>query len=207
MFDVDILSDIASLYPEAKAVHMVRDGRDVAVSQMHQLWKTARDLGGISDLEPHELAKREAFYRDPQAFLASREGIFSEERLRRVAEEWQANVGKAIEDGPALLGEGYTEVRYERLLEEPKAEVRRLFGFLGSDASEKTVTRCVVSASFETRSGRERGRENYSLYHGKHRKGIAGDWKNVFTEQNKREFKAAAGDLLVRMGYEKDDDW
>jgi len=207
LFDVDILSDIASLYPEAKAVHIIRDGRDVAVSQMHQLWKTARDLGGISDLEPHELAKREAFYWDPQAFLASREGIFSEGRLRRVAEEWQANVGKAIEDGPALLGEGYTEIKYERLLEEPKAEVRRLFGFLGSDASEKTVTRCVVSASFETRSGRERGRENYALDHGKHRKGIAGDWKNVFTERDKEIFKDAAGDLLIELGYERNGAW
>lgn len=36
---------------------------------------------------------------------------------------------------------------------------------------------------------------------------MAGDWKNVFTEKNKQEFKAAAGDLLVRMGYEEDNDW
>lgn len=116
-------------------------------------------------------------------------------------------MGKAIEDGPALLGEGYTEVRYERLLEEPKAEARRLFGFLGSDASEKTVTRCVVSASFETRSGRKRSRENYSLDHGKHRKGIAGDWNNVFTERDKEIFKDAAGDLLIELGYESNDAW
>jgi hypothetical protein len=41
----------------------------------------------------------------------------------------------------------------------------------------------------------------------KHRKGIAGDWKNVFTEQNKQDFKAAAGELLIELGYEEDDNW
>jgi hypothetical protein len=57
------------------------------------------------------------------------------------------------------------------------------------------------------RSGRERGQENYTLDHGKHRKGIAGDWKNVFTERDKAVFKEAAGNLLIELGYEKDDNW
>ncbi len=63
---------------------------------------------------------------------------------------------------------------------------------------------CVSAATFERLSGgRKRGREAASFY----RKGIAGDWKNVFTEQNKQEFKAAAGDLLIELGYEEDNDW
>jgi Sulfotransferase domain len=76
--------------------------------------------------------------------------------------------------------------------------------FLGADASERTVRRCVDAASFEKLAeGRERGQEAASFF----RKGIAGDWKNVFTEQDKRDFKAVAGDLLVALGYEEDDDW
>ena len=39
------------------------------------------------------------------------------------------------------------------------------------------------------------------------RKGIIGDWKNYFTEEHKKKFKAIAGDLLIKLGYEKDDKW
>jgi len=36
---------------------------------------------------------------------------------------------------------------------------------------------------------------------------VAGDWRNVFTEEDKRIFKEAAGDLLVELHYEKDNEW
>jgi len=207
LFTTDILTETSIIYPEAKVIHIIRDGRDVAVSRMHQLWKTAKDLGGISELEPEELAKRQAFYQSPQQFLASGEGIFLEERLRNTAEDWSENVGRAVEDGPTLLRDIYTEVRYEDLLERPEEESKRLLEFLGADAGEKTIGRCVEAASFEGRSGRERGQENYTLHHGKHRKGVAGDWKNVFTEQDRATFKEVAGDLLIKLGYEKDNSW
>ena len=40
-----------------------------------------------------------------------------------------------------------------------------------------------------------------------YRKGIVGDWRNHFTEDHRRVFKQVAGDLLIRLGYEKDTDW
>jgi len=43
---------------------------------------------------------------------------------------------------------------------------------------------------------------------GTFRKGQPGNWKEYFTEDNKRRFKAVAGDLLTRLGYEESDqDW
>jgi len=39
------------------------------------------------------------------------------------------------------------------------------------------------------------------------RSGKTGEWKKHFTEEHKRIFKDAAGDLLIRLGYEKDNDW
>jgi hypothetical protein len=201
-----ILGEMAAIYPEAKVIHIIRDGRDQAVSRMHHVWKSEA-RGGVATPEPEELAKREAFYRDPQRFLASGQGIFVEERLRLLAEEWGTRVGKTVEDGPSLLGSNYAEVRYEDLLERPEEETKRLLEFLATDGSREVVGRCVEAANFEKMAGRERGRENYALDHGKHRKGIAGDWKNVFTEQDKAIFKEAAGDLLIELGYERDDRW
>ncbi len=39
------------------------------------------------------------------------------------------------------------------------------------------------------------------------RSGKTGGWKQHFTEDHKKLFKDVAGDLLVRLGYEKDNDW
>ena len=43
---------------------------------------------------------------------------------------------------------------------------------------------------------------------GTFRRASPGNWKEYFTEDNKRRFKTVAGDLLSRLGYEEDDqDW
>ena len=39
------------------------------------------------------------------------------------------------------------------------------------------------------------------------RSGKTGEWKKHFTEEHKRMFKDVAGDLLVKLEYEKDNDW
>jgi len=39
------------------------------------------------------------------------------------------------------------------------------------------------------------------------RSGKTGEWKKYFTGEHKRIFKDAAGDLLIRLGYEKDNNW
>jgi hypothetical protein len=200
LLDAEIVREIRAICPEAKVIHIIRDGRDVAISAMHQRWNRAVDQGGSIKTTPEQLAKREAYRKDPQELLKTDEGIFPEGFIRKGARRWCARVSKTMKDGPALLGANYAEVKYEDLLENPAEELRRLLEFLGADASEQVVSGCVSAATFERLSGgRKRGREAASFY----RKGIAGDWKNVFTEQNKQEFKAAAGDLLIELGYEE----
>jgi hypothetical protein len=39
------------------------------------------------------------------------------------------------------------------------------------------------------------------------RSGKTGEWKKHFTDEHKKIFKDTAGDLLARLGYEKDNDW
>ena len=39
------------------------------------------------------------------------------------------------------------------------------------------------------------------------RSGKTGEWKKHFTEEHKKIFKDVAGDLLIRLRYEKDNDW
>jgi len=39
------------------------------------------------------------------------------------------------------------------------------------------------------------------------RSGKTGGWKTYFTDEHKKLFKEIAGDLVMRLGYEKDNDW
>src|SRR5215218_883394 len=133
----ETLKEVAQIYPEAKVIHIIRDGRDAAVSAVHHSWnfgKAQEKSAGIS-------AKRIAYRRDRQELREAGESMFAGNSLGKMATEWNARVGKTIIDGPALLGENYAEVRYEDLLERPHEEVRRLLGFLGAKADEETVRR------------------------------------------------------------------
>jgi len=39
------------------------------------------------------------------------------------------------------------------------------------------------------------------------REGKAGKWRDYFSEEHKQLFKDIAGDLLIRLGYEENNDW
>jgi hypothetical protein len=204
LIGTEAVAEIAAIHPDAKVIHIVRDGRDVAISSMHHIWNNAKDRGGHNDLSPEILAKRDAYRRDPDGFLARGESIFVGGQLAATARNWADLVGKASRDGRALLGDSYVEVRYEDLLERPVDETRRLLRFLGADYAEETAQRCVELTSFERVSKRKRGQEDSSSFF---RKGVAGDWKTVFNEEDKRAFKTVAGDLLIDLRYERDDGW
>lgn len=202
LLGTEVIAEIATIQPGAKVIHIVRDGRDVAISSMHHIWNNAIDRGGHNDLKPEILAKRDAYRQDPEGFLARGESIFVEGQLAATARNWANLVGEASRDGRALLGDNYVEVRYEDLLEQPVDGTRRLLRFLGADDAQATAQRCVELTSFERVSKRKPGQEDSSSFF---RKGVAGDWKTVFSEKDKRDFKAVAGDLLIDLGYESDD--
>lgn len=203
LYDPDTVKEIAEVCPGAKVIHIIRDGRDVQVSLTHHRWNRSTDRGGIQVLRPGEAERREAYHNDPRKL--SEMGMFDEDTLRSMARSWRSLVGTVVEDGPNLLGQNYAEARYESLLENTSAELERLLKFLGGSVDEPTISRCVDKASFETMSdGRRRGEEDPASFL---RKGVAGDWKNVFTTKDKRIFKQEAGDLLVQLGYENNDDW
>jgi hypothetical protein len=199
LLDEGFMQEVDVVYPGARVIHIIRDGRDRTVSSMHRGWRRANQ-GYLHRLSPEELARGKALRegREPT-------GALTEGWLRQAARHWRLLVGRAVEDGPALLGSDYTEVRYEDLLVRPNEEVKRLLGFLGVDTDESLVEHCVSSASFERLSrGRRRGQEDPSSFY---RKGVAGDWKYLFDEHDKQIYKEEAGELLIRLGYEKNDGW
>jgi hypothetical protein len=172
----ETVEEISAVYPEAHLIHIIRDGRDAAVSAAHHARNFGRTRGARQD-----------------------DGLFKEAQIRKLAADWNARVGRTVKDGPRLFGDRYAEVRYEDLLTSPEEEVARLLRFLGAAADEKSVGRCVGAASFERLSkGRARGEEDPSSFF---RKGVAGDWRGAFIERDRRVFEEEAGNLLVALGY------
>jgi hypothetical protein len=94
------------------------------------------------------------------------------------------------------------DVRYEHFLEAPHTQAMALCTFLGIDAAESTVTRCVEAASFRAMSGgRDRGVEDA---HSFFRKGVAGDWRSWLTPAQQARFEDRAGELRRATGYSQD---
>jgi hypothetical protein len=92
------------LFPHARFVHLIRDGRDVCMSAVN--WRKAdRVFGGYA--------------------------TWPQDRITTAALWWERSVRLGRESGRALGPELYAEVRYEDLVADPEGECRRLCHFLG----------------------------------------------------------------------------
>jgi len=170
---------------------------------MHHFWNLSKDMhkGGIYDLKPEELAKRDAYREDAEAFLDSGESIFVEERLRQMATRWNRRTSKAAREGAELFGDSFLQLRYEDLLLRPEQIMQPVFELLGAQADKDVVSRCVQKNSFQTAAGRPRGDEESESFF---RKGVAGDWRTLFTKSDRDLYEQIAGHTLVEMGYPLD---
>ncbi|MEQ9095384.1 MAG: sulfotransferase domain-containing protein [Phycisphaerales bacterium] len=95
-------------------------------------------------------------------------------------------------------------IRYEDLVADEVGQFNQIFDFAGFD-SDIVVRRVAIEAeSFQARTGRARGVESVREHH---RKGVAGDWQNHFTDRVKDAFKSMYGQTLIETGYESDLNW
>jgi hypothetical protein len=103
-------------------------------------------------------------------------------------------------DDPDVL-----EVKFEDLVESPLEGFSRVFNSLQLEFDPQTLEKILEDNTFKNVSGgRERGQEDARSHF---RKGVSGDWKNHFSDENVALFKEKWGSLLVQLGYEKDDNW
>jgi hypothetical protein len=93
---------------------------------------------------------------------------------------------------------------YESFLQDGEMIMYKILKFLDLEEDDKTVHDMLHKSSFKYITGRDSGDENQKSFY---RKGIAGDWENHFTEDDKKIFKDIAGDLLIKLGYAKDYNW
>jgi LPS sulfotransferase NodH len=195
-----VVRDMYSLYPDAKLVNIVRDGRDVLISERFRnfveesKFLTAEDKRIIADLQA-----------DPAPFTDGRRSIFTETFIRNIASRWVDDLTETDAEAQRLYGQNYHTLRYEDLLARPFEEMTRLWKFLGVEASAslEAAIRAEMSSNpdEEWQARRNEGIASFL------QKGQAGNWQRLFTERDKSMFKEIAGEMLVRWGYEKSVDW
>jgi hypothetical protein len=192
--------DLHAVYPDAKLVYIVRDGRDVLISErFRNLVEESKFLKAEDKRIIEELRK------DQAQFMNGTHSIFTEIFIRRVAKGWVANLQETKEEGRRLFGENYCSLRYEDLLSRPFDEMQQLWKFLGvrADPSLEKATMDEMSSNPDEEWQAKRN-ENIASFLPK---GQAGNWQRLFTARDKAIFKEAAGELLIKWNYEKDTNW
>ncbi len=99
------IPELHALWPQARFVHLIRDGRDVALSTISKRQRTDGREGAFVTWGEHPVAT--------------------------AALKWEWNVRLGREAGQALGAGLYYEMRYEDLVHRPAEECARLCAFLG----------------------------------------------------------------------------
>jgi Sulfotransferase family len=151
------------LFPAARFVHLIRDGRDAAVSFLSV-------AGGIMT-----------------------EGWGHPREAAGFACQWATEVHAARALGARVGPERYLEVRYEALVADPDARLRRVCTFAGIEYEEG-----MLGYVGQTDSAHK---EHQQRLKEPPRAGVR-DWRTEMSAEDRRAFEAVAGDLLDELGYE-----
>ena len=166
-------------------VCILRDPRDVAVSQMHHIKQRKEHFA------------HEAFLKLPsdheRLLLSIRGGELAGRRLQSLDERYRQFVGWQRDENSVL-------VKFEDLVgpkgggsaEAQRATVERVARHVGLEPDERMI-RTVE--------------ENIFGVSKTFRKGQIGGWRSAFSEQHVRATNEVAGPLLAEPGYEADPDW
>jgi hypothetical protein len=180
-----ILSDL-----DFRIALIIRDPRDIAVSHYHYVTYGSRR---------HKLRD---YYRslpdDPARLMMSITGIQEPQSDPRIR---LPDINSRYRSFLAWENHGACVVRFENMvgprgggsLEAQHAEILKLTEHLGVELEENDVGH-IASNMFH------RGSTTF-------RKGIIGDWKRHLTPEHEAAFKSIAGQLLVDIGYEPDQNW
>lgn len=157
------LPTLERLFPFTLYVHLIRDGRDAALSYLSV-------PGGI-------MTEGWGHPRDAAGFAC----------------QWATEVRAARALGNRVGPTRYLEVRYETLVADPEAELRRICTFLGLDYDER-----MLGYVGQTDSARK---EHQQRLNEPPRVGVR-DWRTEMSAGDIAAFERVAGDLLDELGYE-----
>jgi len=174
-----ILAELATVFPAMRAVHVVRDPRDVIISGWHHNMKQA----------PETFQKTFSSLKDYAEYL--------------MAYHWRLYVEKA-ETWGRHNPDTFTRLRYEDLLTDPAAAISPACQMLGLSTDEVSLHTCVEHAHQATRAKKNSDPQAASANTSGSffRKGQAGGWKTELPQDVVQLVESMAGDWMHTFGYE-----
>jgi Sulfotransferase family len=175
------MKKIRNTLPEARFIHVIRDGRDAGLSQNARVRKRGKE-----PMPPREMARR-----------------------------WRKRIIKSREDAAEIAAGEYLEVRYEDLVADTEAVLRRVCELIELEfepamltyherASERLQEMAGALPAKKGRPEREAGERVAA--HAMTTKPPDPErlavWKREMSEAENAEFEQAAGYLLDELGYE-----
>ncbi|NQU30017.1 MAG: sulfotransferase [Anaerolineae bacterium] len=184
-----------AVYPDAYLINIVRDGRDVLISQR---FRNFIEESKFLTAEDKQIV--DALRVDQSPFTNGERSIFTEKWLRVNAEGWVKNLTETEREGRRLLGERYYEFRYEDLLATPFEEMKKVWALLGinnDDALDEAI-QAEMSSNPDQTWQKERNKSIADFLP----KGKAGNWQNIFTVRDCEIFNEVVGEMLIKWKYE-----
>ena len=182
-----VVDKIKRFFPEAKIIHLTRDGRDMVVSAAYD-W-LLKDAHGTD---------RFRYFVDQEKGVSLKR-FFDDATLEHWARLWNevnVSIGK--------LSDQTLMVRYEEMKTNLAGQLTRIANFLDISTEPNLIDCCVKATSFKKLTGRDVGNTDPTA---KTRKGVVGDWKEHFTIQDAELFHTVAGNALIEFGYESEATW
>jgi hypothetical protein len=201
------------VYPKAKVITIIRDGRDVATSKrFHAQKRGAYFLGDeknkllywLDRFKPTRLAielfRRQFGWFGEQNFRSytNDDMQFTEAALTKFSHDWYLTTSFILKYQQQYPDQ-FLLVRYEQMKQNQAGTLKEIFDFLGVKDDQAVVEEVMAATDFKKLKKNQKD----SFF----RKGAMGDWKNYFSEKDKAIFKKYTKDLLVRLEYENDQNW
>jgi hypothetical protein len=177
-------------------VFISRDLRDIAVSLFHFVMENKWNHPYnpyLKHLKTHE-----------ERLLAIIRGVPpTEENLSKFGIRGWPNIYEFTHRQFGWLNDpGICKITFENLVRHQPSQnqsIMKIIDYLWADLQQQGMTK---QALFQKMKG------NIDPKHsGTFRKGTIGGWKEEFTDEHKNAFKQVAGNFLIQLGYEKDDNW
>lgn len=214
IFQNSTIDSLNFIQKKFRGLHLIRDPRDIVVSAYFSHLKTHEEQSWLID------------HRKKLQKIPKDEGLF--EVMDFMADQMKAFNNWNYYDNRIF------ELKFETMIEKPEVLIEGLkfLGFKDNSSQillivknllkkfnnrgipmpkikigvqEQRLIKIIDKHSFKSKAkGRDSGKSDSSSHY---RKGISGDWKNHFNEDHIRYIKDKYGDVLIKMGYEKDLNW
>ncbi len=180
------MKQVAEEFPNAKFIHIIRDGRDNADSMERSYPMALSDETLKSKhLIQNKSSEIGVFYEHGEFHIpwwvpkTRAEEFIATSQYGRFVWMWSEMVKRATDTGAELDKSRYIEVRYEEVVSEPTKSAEKILNFINFDMSPRL----------------------YKSLKGGHQKSVGISKKNQ-KENKLKEAHSIAGDLLESLGYQ-----